>query len=70
MFNKELFNFQDKLYYIKRKIKETSVKSEFVNDLKEYWDCDNVVKQIHRQTSENYYLFLVEIVEAEVIEEY
>ena len=68
MFKKELFNFQDKLYYIERKIRETQVKPEFVNELKEYWKCDNVVKQIFKQTNEVFYLFLVEIEDAKIIE--
>jgi len=67
MFNKELLNFQDKLYYIQRKIKESQIKPEFVNDLKEYWKCDNVIKQTFRQTNEVYYLFLVEIPEAIIV---
>ena len=69
MFKKELFNFQDKLYYIERKIRETQVKPEFVNELKEYWKGDNVVKQIFKQTNEVFYLFLVEIEDAKIIEE-
>lgn len=69
MLNKELFNFQDKLYIIERKVKETQVKPEFINELKEYWGYDNVVKQTFRQTNESVYLFLTEIVDAEIIEE-
>lgn len=67
MIRRELFNFQDKLYFVERKVKETHVKPEFVNDLKEYWKCDNVVKQIFRQTNDVYYLFLVEIPEAVIV---
>lgn len=69
MLNKELFNYQDKLYIIERKVKETQIKPEFINELKEYWGCDNVIKQTYRQTNESFYLFLIEIVEAEIIEE-
>lgn len=67
MFRKELFNFQDKLYFIERKIKETQVKSELIEDLKKYWGCDNVVRQTYRQTNENFLLFLKEIPEAEIL---
>ncbi len=69
MFKKELFNYQDKLYYVERKVRETSIKPEFINELKEYWRCDNVIKQTFRQTNEVWYLFLVEISDAVVIEE-
>lgn len=67
MLRKELFNFQEKLYFIERKIKETQVKSELIEDLKKYWDCDNVVRQTYRQTNENFLLFLKEIPEAEIL---
>jgi hypothetical protein len=69
MLNKELFNFQDKLYIIERKVKETQVKPEFINELKEYWGYDNVVKQTFKQTNESVYLFLTEVVDVEIIEE-
>ena len=67
MLRKELFNFQDKLYFIERRIKETQVKSELIEDLKKYWGCDNVVRQTYRQTNENFLLFLKEIPEAEIL---
>ena len=67
MFCKELFNFQDKLYFIERKVRDKHVKPEFIDDLKKYWGCDNVVRQMYQQTNENYLLFLVEIPEAEIL---
>lgn len=67
MLRKELFNFQDKLYFIERRVKETQVKSELIEDLKKYWGCDNVVRQTYRQTNENFLLFLKEIPEAEIL---
>lgn len=67
MLCKELFNFQDKLYFIERKFNESRIKPEFIEDLKNYWGCDNVVRQMHRQTNENYLLFLKEIPEAEIL---
>lgn len=67
MLRKELFNFQDKLYFIERRVKETQLKSELIEDLKKYWGCDNVVRQTYRQTNENFLLFLKEIPEAEIL---
>lgn len=67
MLRKELFNFQDKLYFIERKIRETQVKSDLIEDLKKYWNCDTVVRQMNKQTNENILLFLVEIPEAEIL---
>jgi len=69
MLCKELFNFQDKLYFIERRIKETRVKPEFIEDLKKYWGCDNVVKQIYQQTNDVYLLFLKEIPDAVVLDD-
>jgi hypothetical protein len=67
MLCKELFNFQDKLYFIERKFNESRIKPESIEDLKKYWGCDNVVRQMNRQTNENYLLFLKEIPEAEIL---
>lgn len=67
MLCKELFNFQDKLYFIERRIKETRVKPELINDLKTYFGCDNVVRQIYQQTNDVYLLFLKEIPDAVVL---
>jgi hypothetical protein len=67
MFRKELFNFQDKLYFIERRVREKHIKPEFIDDLRKYWNCDNVVRQMYQQTNENYLLFLVEIPEAEIL---
>jgi hypothetical protein len=69
MLCKELFNYQDKLYYINRKLKESQVNPDFVTELKEYWRCDMVLKQIQRQTNDVHFLFLVEIPDAEILEE-
>jgi len=67
MLCKELFNFQDKLYFIERKFNESRIKPEFIEDFKNYLGCDNVVRQMYKQTNENYLLFLKEIPEAEIL---
>jgi hypothetical protein len=69
MFKKELLNYQDKLYFIERKMRESSIKPEFINDLKEYWGCSMVLKQTNRQTNETYLFFLIEIEDAKVVED-
>jgi len=69
MFKKELLNYQDKLYFIERKMRESSIKPEFINDLKEYWRCSMVLKQTNRQTNETYLFFLIEIEDAKVVED-
>ena len=67
MLCKELFNFQNKLYFIERKFNESRIKPEFIEDFKNYLGCDNVVRQMYKQTNENYLLFLKEIPEAEIL---
>lgn len=65
MLNKELVNYQDKLYWVYRKIKHSQVKEGSVNDLKEFWYCDMVVR--NRNQQDDTLLFLREIEEAKIV---
>ena len=65
---KELIKYQDSLYLLHDKVKESHIKPENINDLKEYWECDIVLKQ-KNPVGEVYLLFLNVIQEAEIIEE-
>ena len=67
MLNKELVNYQNKLYYIFKKLKQDRIKDGHVNDLKEHWRCDIVVKS--RINNDDTLLFLVEIPEVEIVKE-
>ena len=49
-------------------MKESSVPQNMINELKSIWEIDMVVRQNSKQTNENYYLFLKEIKDAEVID--
>ena len=69
MLCKELFNYRDKLYYIHRKLKETTIKPEFINELKDFWGCTTVIRQTYKQTNEIYLLFLIEIEDVTIVEE-
>jgi len=62
MLNKELINYQDKLYYIYKKIKQDRIKDGHVNDIKDFWGCDVVVRS--RMNNDDTLLFLREIEEA------
>lgn len=64
--NKELVNYQDKLYWIYRKVNQTQVKQEFITDLKEFWFCDLVVRD--RNSEDSKLLFLREISDAVVLD--
>jgi hypothetical protein len=47
MFNlvKQVINFQDSLYIIKRVLRETNIKEEFVQEYKEWIGCDTVLRK-------------------------
>jgi len=63
---KEKINYQGNLYVVKKKIKQSQINSELIDSLKNYWDCDLVLKQ--NNTEEKYLLFLILIPIAEVVE--
>ena len=67
MLNKELVNYQNKLYYIYKKLKQDRIVEGSVNDLKELWRCDIVVKS--RINNDDTLLFLIEIPEAEIVKD-
>ena len=62
MLNKELVNYQNKLFYIYKKLKQDRIKDGHVNDLKDFWGCDVVVRS--RINNDDTLLFLREIEEA------
>ena len=64
MLSREFVNYQDKLYYIYKKMKPHQVKDGYMNDIKEHWRCDVVVK--NRINNDDTLLFLREIPEAEI----
>ena len=66
LLNKELINYQNKLYWVYKKVKQTQIKEGFVNDVKEFWGCDIVLK--HRNSEDEYLLFMREIPEAELVD--
>ena len=67
MLNKELVNYQDKLYYIYKKMKPHQIKDGYINDIREHYRCDVVVK--NRINNDDTLLFLREISEAEIVKD-
>ncbi len=65
MFNKELVNYQNKLYWVYRKVKHSQVKEGSVSDLKDFWMCDMVVR--NRNQQDDSLLFLREIEDAKIV---
>jgi hypothetical protein len=59
---KDIVVYQNKLYYVYRKLRTSQIKDGYVNDIKELWMCDVVVKNKIQQ-DENL-LFLREIEDA------
>jgi hypothetical protein len=67
MLCKELFNFQNKLFYIDRRVRESHISQDSINELKSIWKIDTVVRQNSKNTNEGFYLFLKEIKDAEIV---
>jgi len=63
----EMINYQDKLYYVYRRFSKNLIKEGFVNDVKELWHCDVVLKK--KNEDDETLIFLVEIPDAVIIEE-
>jgi hypothetical protein len=67
MLNKELVNYQDKLYWVYRKIKHSQVKEGSITDLRNFWMCDMVVR--NRINNDDILLFMREIEEAKIVKD-
>ena len=63
----ELVNYQDKLYRVYRRISKNRIKDGFINNVKEAWHCDIVLKNKSQDT--DMLLFLIEIPDAVISEE-
>lgn len=63
----ETVTYQDKLYYVYRRFPKSGIKEGFINDVKELWHCDVVLKK--RNEDDEMLIFLVEISDAVIIED-
>lgn len=61
----EYINYQNKLFYIYRKIKVSQIKEEIIHEMKNYWLCDFVLK--YSNHDENFFLFLREVSDLEIM---
>jgi len=61
--SKQVVNWEDNLYIIKRTLKETSIKEEFVQEYKSHIGADAVLKK------NGIYYFVMKIDEAQLVEE-
>ena len=63
----ELVNYQDKLYRVYRKINKNRIKEGFINNVKEAWHCDIVLK--NKNQEDETLMFLIEIPDAIVVDD-
>ena len=63
--NKELVVYLNKLYWVYRKVAHHKIKEGYINDIKDFWRCDMVVK--HKSQDTETVLFLREIPDAEIV---
>jgi hypothetical protein len=62
MLPREFINYQNKLYWVYRKVNQSQVKEGSVSDLKEFWMCDMVVRS--RNNNNEQLLFMREVEDA------
>lgn len=62
MIPREFVNYQDKLYWVYRKVRQSQIKEGSVTDLKDFWMCDIVIKS--RNNQDETLLFMRECPEA------
>ena len=67
MLNKELIHYNDKLYWVYRKVKQTQIKENHINDVKDMWMCDLVLRNKHQD--ETQLIFVREIEEAVIVKD-
>jgi hypothetical protein len=67
MLPREYVNYQDKLYWVYRKVKHSQVKEGSLTDLKNFWMCDMVVR--NRVNNDDTLLFMREIEEAKIVKD-
>jgi hypothetical protein len=65
MLNKELLHYNDKLYWVYRKVKQSQIKENHINDVKEMWLCDLVLRS--KNQDETQLIFVREIEEATIV---
>lgn len=63
----EMVTYQDKLYYVYRRVNKNFIKDGYVNDVKELWHCDIVLKK--KNDEDEMLIFLVEIPDAVIVED-
>ncbi|MDI3349609.1 hypothetical protein DCBHLPFO_00734 [Mycoplasmopsis arginini] len=55
----EYLNYNDKLYWVYRKVRQSRIKEEHINDVRDLWHCDMVLRT--KNSEETYLIFIREI---------
>jgi len=63
--NYEYVQYQDKLYYVYRKFKHNQIKEQYIQEIKDLFLCDIVLKQ--KNQDNDLLIFLREVVELEIL---
>jgi hypothetical protein len=66
MLNKEYIDYNNKLYWVYRRVKENCVPEGEINNLRDYWLCDNVLRNKNQELT--FLVFVREVSEAEIID--
>lgn len=67
MLNKELIHYNNKLYWVYRKVKQSHIKENHINDVKDMWLCDLVLRS--KTQDETQLIFVREIEEAVIVKD-
>jgi hypothetical protein len=65
MLPREYVNYEDKLYWVYRKVNQSQVKEESVSELRDFWMCDIVIR--NKNQNNNTLLFMRKIEEAIIV---
>ena len=65
MLPREYINYQDKLYWVYRKVNQSQVKEDSVSDLRDFWMCDIVIRS--RNQNDSTLLLMRESEEAKIV---
>jgi hypothetical protein len=65
MLPREYVNYDNKLYWVYRKVNQSQVKEGSISDLKDFWMCDIVIRNKNQTTDT--LLFMREIEEAIIV---
>jgi hypothetical protein len=65
MLPREYVNYDNKLYWVYRKVNQSQVKEGHVTDLKDFWMCDVVIR--NKNQNSDTLLFMREIEEAIIV---